>query len=404
MSILSLKSFLVTAILLFIFSNNVLSQKQAPKIRMTEPDHTIISKIMEKEYQLYISFPKSYSTNDTISYPVLYVLDGHYSYPFFKGVQNLMNPSEALEEVIIVGIREGLDFESWLINRSYYFTPSRDTLWERDREIRYDLPKGSLTTGGAQEFLESVKTEIVPFIDKNYKTNNDRGITGWAFGGLFTAYCFINSDGYFTRFGINTPTLWWNNNEILNQAVLRFSENETWDIPPTKVFISVGTIDKPSMTPAMLTFCTQLENSAYKNINIEQHIFDKETHVTTLPASTSRTLSVLYGKKPQNLTCIDFKTGTFKAEGTNYKLPTTIVSRSEKRQKESADGLETLEASIEWTSECNYELIYLNGSPDMKGQKVSVEILKIEGQKAICTATIEDKPGVVLNFELEKQK
>jgi predicted alpha/beta superfamily hydrolase len=283
--------------LLLLFSNALFSQKTTPKKRTIEPDHTITSKIMEKEYQLYISFPKSYNTRDTISYPVLYVLDGHYSYPFFKGVQNLMNPSKELEEVIIVGIREGPNFESWLINRSYYFTPSRDTIWERDAEKRYPVSKGSLTTGGAAEFLASIKTEIVPFIDKNYKTNNDRGITGWAFGGLFTAYCFINSDGYFTRFGINTPTLWWNNNEILNQAILKFSENETWDQPPTKVFISVGTIDKPSMIPAIVAFCTQLENRAYKNIDIEQHIFDKETHVSTLPASTSRTLFVLYGKK-----------------------------------------------------------------------------------------------------------
>ena len=106
----------------------------------------------------------------------------------------------------------------------------------------------------------------------------------------------------------------------------------------------------------------------------------------------------------QDLTCADFKIGTFKAEGTNYKLPTTNVSRSEKTQKESADGLETLEATIEWKSECNYELIYLNGSPDMKGQKVSVVILKIEGRKAVCTATVEGKPGLILNFELEKEK
>jgi predicted alpha/beta superfamily hydrolase len=286
-----------TIALLLLFSNALFSQKITPKKRIIEPDHTITSKIMGQAYQLYISFPKSYNTKDTISYPVLYVLDGHYAYPFFKGVQNLMNPSKELEEVIIVGIREGLHLESWLINRSYLFTPSRDTIWERDAEKKYSISKGSLTTGGATEFLESIKTEIVPFIDKNYKTNNDRGITGWAFGGLFTAYCFINSDGYFTRFGINTPTLWWNNNEILNQAILKFSENETWDLPPTKVFISVGTIDKPSMIPAMVEFCTQLENSAYKNIDIEQHIFEKETHVTTLPASTSRTLFVLYGKK-----------------------------------------------------------------------------------------------------------
>jgi predicted alpha/beta superfamily hydrolase len=285
--------FAITTLLLF--SNSLFSQKIAPKKRTTEPDHTITSKIMEKEYQLYISFPKSYSSKDTISYPVLYVLDGYYSYPLFKGMQNLMTTSKTIEEVIIVGIREGLDRDSWLINRSYYFTPSRDTVWERDREKKYKLPKGSLTTGGATKFLQSIKTEIVPFIEKNYKTNTDRGISGWAFGGLFTTYCFINSDGYFTRFGLNTSTLWWNNNEILNQAILRFTENDTWDIPPTKVFMSVGTEDEPSMIPAMSRFCKLLENSAYKNIDLKHHVFEKETHVSTLPVSLSRTLFVLYG-------------------------------------------------------------------------------------------------------------
>jgi hypothetical protein len=43
-------------------------------------------------------------------------------------------------------------------------------------------------------------------------------------------------------------------------------------------------------------------------------------------------------------------------------------------------------------------LNYLN-----QEQKINVVILKIEGQKAICTATVEGEPGVILNFELEKQ-
>lgn len=103
--------------------------------------------------------------------------------------------------------------------------------------------------------------------------------------------------------------------------------------------------------------------------------------------------------KSQDLTCTDFKIGTFKAEGINYKLPTTNVSRSEKTQKESADGLATLEATIEWKSECSYELIYLN-----QEQKINVVILKIEERKAVCTATVEGKPGLILNFELEKEK
>ena len=53
---------------------------------------------------------------------------------------------------------------------------------------------------------------------------------------------------------------------------------------------------------------------------------------------------------------------------------------------------------IEWKSKCNYELIYLN-----QEQKINVVILKIEGRKAICTATVEGKLGLILNFEMEKQ-
>ncbi|MDI6033834.1 hypothetical protein QLS91_12205 [Flavobacterium sp. LB2P84] len=108
--------------------------------------------------------------------------------------------------------------------------------------------------------------------------------------------------------------------------------------------------------------------------------------------------------KSQTLTCVDFKIGTFKIECINYKLPIITLTRTEKNQKESTDGLNELEGTVEWKSECNYELIYLNASPEMNGKKVSVEIIKIEGLKAICSSTFEGMPGVVLDFEMVKLK
>jgi hypothetical protein len=102
---------------------------------------------------------------------------------------------------------------------------------------------------------------------------------------------------------------------------------------------------------------------------------------------------------PKDLTCVDFKIGTFKGEATNYQMPTLIVERFEKTQKEFADGVLRSEAKIKWKSECNFELNYLN-----QEQKINVVILKIEGRKAICTATVEVEPGVILNFEMEKLK
>lgn len=290
---------LLTTILLFIFSNSMFSQKLEPKERTTEPDHTISSKIMGKDYQLYISFPQRYSNEDTTTYPVLYVLDGIISFPLFNSAQRSMSFGE-IEDVIIVGIGSGLDLPSWFINRAYDYTPSSDSLNDKRSEKQWGFPKGSLKSGGASKFLECIKTEIVPFVDKHYKTNTDRGISGNSLGGLFTAYCFINSDGYFTRFGINSPSLWWNKDEVLNQAVLefedKFTNNKTWDLPPTKVFISVGELEGPSMVPTMIKFSTYLEDWGYEKIDLDWTIFDNESHLSVTPANMSRTISVLYGK------------------------------------------------------------------------------------------------------------
>ena len=108
--------------------------------------------------------------------------------------------------------------------------------------------------------------------------------------------------------------------------------------------------------------------------------------------------------KSQNLTFVDFKTGTFKIKCTNYKLPITTLTRTKKNKKESTYGLKELEGTIEWKSECSYQLIYLNASPEMNGKKVGVEIIKIDGQKAVCSSTFKGMPAIVLNFEMEKLK
>ncbi len=286
----------LTTILLLIVSNSSFGQKLEPKERITEPDHTITSNIMGKDYQLYISFPKKYSTKDTISYPVLYVLDGRFAFSSIIGTKDILDLfSDEIEDVIIVGIGSGLNIPSWLINRTYDYTTSIDTTSDRNMENQFGFPEGTLKSGGADEFLNCIKTEIIPFVDKHYKTNTDRGITGHSLGGLFTAYCFTNSDGYFTRFGISSPSLWWDNEELLDKTVAQFTANESFDIPATRVFICVGENEGPSMVPPMETFKSSLEAADYKNIDLNWQIFDGESHLSVWPASISKTITTLYG-------------------------------------------------------------------------------------------------------------
>jgi predicted alpha/beta superfamily hydrolase len=106
-----------------------------------------------------------------------------------------------------------------------------------------------------------------------------------------------NSNGYFIRFGINSPALYWENEKVLNQAVSQFALNESFDIPPTKVFISVGGNDESNYVSQMKKIQTSLEGANYENIDLRWHIFDGETHVSVYPAMISRTIATLYGKK-----------------------------------------------------------------------------------------------------------
>lgn len=298
------RNFLLT-LLLFISSASLFGQKFEPKKRLLEADTSITSKIMGKDYQLYISFPKGYSTKDTIKYPVLFVLDGKSSFPVFKSVRESMDIDKELDSLIIVGIGSGLDLVSSSINRTNDYTPSLDTTFDRQYErdgakqynLDYNSVKGKIQSGGAEKFLQCITTEIIPYIDTHYKTTNDRGITGFSFGGLFTAWCFINTKGIFNKFGINSPSLWWNSEDILKQAEVMFTKNKTWKIPPTKVFISVGQKEESKMVSGMEKFSKLLEAKRYKNISVTTHQFQGETHNSAISPSLKRTISILYGKK-----------------------------------------------------------------------------------------------------------
>ncbi len=285
-------------VLLLVSYTSLFAQKLEPKKRLIEPDHIVSSNSMGRDYQLYISFPAGYSNSDNVSYPVLYVLDGG-AFASFEAMEiphKYLDYGDEIEKVILVGIESGTDIKSWYINRAFDYTPSPDTVVDRRADKNQAVPQGSFRSGGAAKFLECLKTEIIPFVDKHYKTTNERGITGHSYGGLFTAWCFINAPGFFTKYGINSPSLSWNKEEVLNQAVARFKENKTWNVQPTKVFISVGGLEGPQMLPVMIKFSTYLESKKYENIYLTWKIFYDETHLSVVPTMMSKTLSVLYGK------------------------------------------------------------------------------------------------------------
>jgi hypothetical protein len=97
---------------------------------------------------------------DAIRFPVLYVLDGRYSFHSILGTKDELGLTKSLEEVIIGAIGSGLDEQSWLKNRLYDYTPTINTPRERALEKRWDFAAGELKSGGADKFILVLKPKL----------------------------------------------------------------------------------------------------------------------------------------------------------------------------------------------------------------------------------------------------
>ena len=284
--------FLIVSVLKLAGQNNtgpVINQKQ---------EHTIKSKINGTEYHLQISLPQHYSSNDSIHYPVLYLLDGGLAFPVAHAARTSMDMFGGLENVIIIGIEYEWEqsLTPWFINRTKDYTPTKDISFEKNPAYlkTFAIPEGGLSTGAADVFLNVIRKEIIPFIDRQYKTSSDRGISGHSFGGLFAGYCLFSATDLFNKFGINSPSFWWDNMQMF-KLEKTFSEHHR--SLPVQVFMSVGSLEGKSMTPVMTAFADSLKSRNYKDLTLSTYIFDNENHMSVVPAMVSRTLRVLYAAK-----------------------------------------------------------------------------------------------------------
>lgn len=276
--------------------HELMGQVNSTPVINQKAEHVLQSMINKTTYHLSISLPQHYSPKVTTHYPVLYILDGGLAFPIAHAARTSMDIFGDLDKMIIVGIEYEWkqSLTPWMTNRWKDYTPTKDEAFDASPTYKkaFGLTEGALLSGGAPVFLNVIKTEIIPFIDKNYKTTTERGISGHSFGGLFVSYCLFMAPDLFDKYGINSPSLWWNSKEMFKIEKTFSAKNQSL---PVQIFISVGSKEGKSMTPVMTAFADTLKSRNYKGLTLTTHIFDDETHMSVVPAMISRTLRVLYG-------------------------------------------------------------------------------------------------------------
>lgn len=227
---------------------------------------------------LNIYLPEGYSTDSSISYPVIYLLDGSANEDFIHivGIVQFLAMIEIIPKSIVVGIAN--------VDRRRDFT--FPTTIERDK-------KTYPTTGGSATFMRFIENELEPFIQQKYKVTGKRTIIGQSLGGLLATEILLKKPSLFDDYMIVSPSLWWNNESLLKEAPGLLSKHEDKNI---KVYISVGNEEKAMMDDAK-KLSEILQTSSITKRNIFFVPLSNEDHLTILHNSVYIGFEMLFPKK-----------------------------------------------------------------------------------------------------------
>lgn len=249
--------------LLLMFStvdSPVLAQEESGKIVIGKT-FKLQSRILNEERNLLIYLPDGYKEAQT-RYPVLYLLDGRAHFHHATGVIQYLSTRGIIPPMIVVG----------LVNTV------------RNRDLCPVKLEKLPNTGGADKFLQFIADELIPFIDRKYRTHPHRTLVGHSFGGTFTLYALVNNPDLFNFFIAISPAVFVYNTLLIEDADTILAGRSSLN---KYVYITVG--DEPDFRKGIQDFIKVLESKAPDNLRWEFIDLKKEDHILTPH------LSIYYG-------------------------------------------------------------------------------------------------------------
>lgn len=157
---------------------------------------SIHSKILDEDRKVMVYLPDNYE-NGNERYPVIYVMDGRDHFLHTAGAAHFLSRNNMAPNMIVVAIMN---------------TNRKRDMTTPDREGQES--KGG---GGAENFASFIGNELIPYIEDNYRTERYNILIGHSFAGFFTVYALLNHADLFDAYIAISPSLWWNNEDIVDQ-------------------------------------------------------------------------------------------------------------------------------------------------------------------------------------------
>ena len=216
-----------------------------------------------RQYQLHVGLPGSYEKEKDRRYPVVYVTDAYWDFAKITSIAGTLVYDRVVPEFITVGLGyagEKLDY---------------------DRLRRYELspvPFGGedAASGHAADFLDTIETQIVPLVEREYRVDSSyRVLAGASLGGLFTLYAMYTKPELFEAYIAATPAVVVGNDWLLGYEESFAKSGRALD---TRLHVSGGGNESPSFLGGILRFNQRVASRKHAGLAYEFRIVDGERH------------------------------------------------------------------------------------------------------------------------------
>lgn len=276
---------------IMLLSTSAFAQAEVyPKLSIPNIEERVLySKIMDYEYGVYVTLPRSYMENPGRIYPSLYIIDGNQYYGYTLEPYGSLIWGNMVKEHIAVSVA---------------YQPGKGNFRSRD----------FVTTERAADFVRFFQDELIPFVEKNYRTSKkDRTFFGHSLGGQFTLYMLLKAPDTFENYIACAPSV--------NDDIMRYEEEyaATHNDFPVKLFLASGENDH--LTIGAKKFAGKFKSRNYPGLKFSELYTLNGNHGTIQPSAYIEGLRFVLDYAIE-LSPEKFKrlAGTYVADGKTYTL------------------------------------------------------------------------------------
>ncbi len=171
------------------------------------------SKVLNNKRRVWIYLPPGYAESKE-RYPVLYMHDGQ---NVFSGDTSYLpnlewradEAAEALIKAKLIPPIVIVAIANAEVERANEFLPTRARM-------------GSQEAGGkADLYGKFITDELMPFVNKTYRTKTgpaNTGLAGSSFGGIVTLHVGLTRPDVFGKLGVLSPSVWWDDRVMIKRV------------------------------------------------------------------------------------------------------------------------------------------------------------------------------------------